>query len=328
MISVVIPAYNAERTIGDCLLALLSQNYPKNKYEIIVVDDCSKDETVSVVEKFRKVKLIRQKHSGPAAARNLGVKRAKGDIVLFTDSDCVPDKNWIKNMVKPFEDQQVVGVSGTYRTLNKDRLVARFAGYEIEERHEKLKQKQNIDFIGTFSAGYRKKIFLKFGGFDESFPIASGEVPELSFKINEAGLKMAFQPKAIVYHRHPDTLYKFLKQKFWRGYWRIPLYRKHTGKLFRHSYTPKFLYAEISLLGLACSITFLGLMTMTPIFFGISLFILAFILTLPFSFKIFKKDKATGLLSPLIIILRNFATGMGICYGIANLINRNLIKAK
>lgn len=322
MISVIIPAYNAENFIDKCLKSLSNQNYPKNKYEIIVVDDGSTDDTVDVVRKFKKVKLIEQKHSGPAAARNLGVKRAKGEIVLFTDSDCIPDKNWIKNMVEPFKDKKIVGVSGTYKTLNKDKLAARFAGYEIEDRHEKLKKQESIDFIGTFSAGYKKKIFLKFGGFDESFPIASSEDPDFSFRISKAGLKMIFQPKAFVYHRHPDNLWIFFKKKFWRGYWRILLYKKHPEKLFVHTYTPKTLYIEISLLGLSLILLFLSMLKQISTFYGLALFFIVFLLSLPLSFKIFKKDKLVGFLSPFIIILKNFFIGLGIVCGLISLFKK------
>lgn len=315
-VSVIVPVYNGEKDIANCLKALINQNYPKENYEIIVVNDGSTDNTSKVVKKFKKVKLIQQEHKGPASARNLGAKYAKGEILLFTDSDCIPDKNWIKNMVEPFKDKAIVGVSGTYKTLNKENLIARFVGYEIEERHEKLEKEREIDFIGTYSAGYRRDVFLKFGGFDETFPIASGEDPELSFRISKAGFKMIFQPKAFVYHKHPDTLPKFLKQKFWRGYWRIYLYKKHSNKIFRHSYTPKSLYLEIGILGLAFIFSFLGLLKLLPIIFGLFLFLLSFSLTLPLSLKIFKKDKKVGLISPLLILLRNFSIGLGIILGL------------
>ncbi|MFH8119628.1 MAG: glycosyltransferase [Candidatus Aenigmatarchaeota archaeon] len=315
MISIVIPAYNAEKTIANTIKALLKQNYPKKDYEIIVVDDGSTDNTVNVVKKFKKVRLIKQKHKGPAAARNLGAKKAKGSIILFTDSDCVPGKNWIKFMIEPFKNKEIVGVSGTYRTLNKESSIARFIGYEIERNHEVMKKKKYIDFIGSYSAAYRKNIFLKFGGFDENFPIASGEDPELSFRISKAGYKMVFQPKAYVYHKHPDTLWKFLKQQFWRGYWRVLLYKKHSDKMFRHDYTPLTLYFEIMLLGLACISILLGIFKFFQLFYGFLLLFLTFLMTLPFSFRIFKKDKVVGIMAPLIILLRNFSVGLGIIFG-------------
>jgi glycosyltransferase involved in cell wall biosynthesis len=323
LISIIIPVYNSEKTIDETIEALMKQNYSKKDYEIIVVDDGSTDRTVDVVKKFKTVKLVKQKHKGPAAARNIGVKHAKGGIILFTDADCIPIKNWIKNMVKPFKNKKIVGVSGSYRTLNNDKLVARFTGYEIADRHKSMEKQKNIDFIGTFSAGYRKDIFLKFKGFDESFPIASGEDPELSFKINKAGLNMVFQPKAFVYHKHPDSLKKYLKQKFWRAYWRIALYKKHKDKIFGDSYTPKSFYLELSLLGITCLLLFFGLLKIISLFFGSFFFLLVLFLTLPFSFKVFKKDKIVGLLSPLIIILRNFIAIFGIFFGLILLFTKS-----
>jgi cellulose synthase/poly-beta-1,6-N-acetylglucosamine synthase-like glycosyltransferase len=324
-VSVIVPAYNAEKTIGKTISGLLNQDYNK-KYEIIVVDDGSTDTTREVVKKFKEVKLIEQEHKGPAAARNLGAKKAKGNILLFTDADCIPAKNWIRNMIEPFKNKEIVGVQGTYKTLNKESLIARFAGYEIEERHKKMEKEKYIDFISTFSAGYRKDIFLKFNGFDESFPIASGEDPELSFRISKAGYKMVFQPKAFVFHKHPDTLFKFLKQKFFRGYWRIFLYKKHAEKILRHAYTPKSVYLEIGLLYLACVAFLLSIWNTFLLTCGIFLFGLVFLLTLPFSIKILKKDKMVGILSPLIIILRDFSTGLGIIFGLMGYLRKKLNK--
>lgn len=319
LISVIVPFYNTGKKIERCITSLLNQSYPKSQYEVIFVDDGSTDDSAEIVSKFKRVKLVRQKHRGPAVARNLGVKNSKGQIILFTDADCIPDKKWIKNMVEPFKDEEVIGVSGTYRTFNKDSLVARFAGYEIEERHKKLEKQEQIDFIGTFSAAFRKNIFLKSKGFDESFPTASGEDPELSFRLEKFG-KMVFQPKAFVHHFHPNTLRKFLKQKFWRGYWRVSLYRKHSHKLFKHSYTPKSLFIEEFLIGITSLLILLSFFGAVPYFYPLAFFAVVLLLTLPFSISVFFKDKPVGLLSPFIIILRNFITALGIVFGVISLL--------
>jgi len=320
MISVIVPVYNGEDVIADCLKALLNQKYPKNKYETIAVDDGSTDDTAKIVSEFKKVKLIRQKHAGPATARNFGVKKSKGEIVLFIDADCIPPRDWIKNMVEPFKSKRIVGVGGSYRTLNKNSLIARFAGYEIEERHRVLGKKRFVDFVGTFSAAYRKNVFTRFGGFDTSFTTSSGEDPELSFRINKAGLKMIFQPKAFVYHRHPDTIQKFLRQKYWRGFWRVFTYKKHSDKMFRHSYTPKSIFVEEAVTGLSLLLLLFGIINLLPIQYGLVFLIATFLLTLPLSVKIFFKDMTVGVLSPWIIILRNLFTGIGIVAGILNLL--------
>ncbi|MBC8228413.1 glycosyltransferase family 2 protein, partial [bacterium] len=134
MVSVVIPAYNAEKEIPSCLDSLLNQTFPKEQCEIIVVNDGSTDGTEKIVRKYDGVKIITQANQGPAAARNNGVSESKGDIIVFTDSDCVPEEDWLEEMLKPFNDTEVVGVQGAYKTKQKE-VVARFAQIEIEERY-------------------------------------------------------------------------------------------------------------------------------------------------------------------------------------------------
>ena len=189
-VSVVIPAYNSENTIGGCLKSLQEQDYPRENYEIIVVDDGSSDKTKDVISSFHDVKLITQKNAGPASARNLGASHAKGEVLLFTDADCIPDKNWIKEMTASFSNPEVVGAAGTYRTLNDKSTIARYVGHEIAQRHERMKLLENIDFVGTYSAAYRKDVYNAFGGFDTTFRRASGEDPDLSYRMAAAGRKL------------------------------------------------------------------------------------------------------------------------------------------
>jgi len=329
LISVIIPAYNAEKTIASALEALLNQKYPRKKYEVIVVDDGSKDNTYKVAKEFP-VKVYKIKHKGPAYARNFGAKKAKGNIIFFTDADCVPDKHWIKNMVEPFKNPEIVGVSGTYRTLNSNKFAARFCGYEIEHRHRSMKKQRFIDFIGTFSAGYRKNIFFKFKGFDERFKKAQGEDPELSFRISKAGLKMLFQPKAFVYHPHPDRLWKYLKQKYQRAMWRNLLYwPAHRKKLLADSYTAKSLFPQIFIPSLSFLIVFmiflpslfLGLLLYNILkFYVIPLILIFFFVALFLNFDlisfIWKKEKLMAIVSPFILAVRNFVVVFAIIEGI------------
>jgi len=321
MISVVIPAYNSEKTIASTIKALLKQNYPKNKYEIIVVDDGSTDKTIEVASKFP-IKIIKLKHKGPANARNVGAKRSKGSIILFTDADCVPDKNWIRNMVEPFKDSKIVGVSGTYKTLNSDKLIARFAGYEIEHRHQKMKKQRYVDFIGTFSAGYRRNIFLKFKGFDTRFKTSSGEDPEFSYRMAKAGFKMIFQKKAFVRHLHPDTIWKYLKQKYYRAFWRNFMYwEKHKDKILSDSYTGKMLFPQIFLSGmlslLISSLIFFNYLKLSSIWsVPLLILLIAILFNLDFITFLYKKEKKIALLSPFILSIRNIVVVFGILVGV------------
>jgi len=253
MISIVIPSHNSEKTIEKTIKSVLNQDYTK-RYEVLVIDS-SKDRTPEIVSKYP-VKLIRQKPKGPSAARNLGVKKAKGGIVVFIDADCIAPKNWLKNLVKSFSNKEIAAVAGGYRVKNKESLVARFANHEINERHERMNKLKKIDFVGSFNCAYRKKIFQKFGGFDTKF--IQAEDADLSFRVSEKN-RMVFEPSAPVYHYHPDSLLKYLRQKFWRGHWKIFLYARHKKKRLGSTYTPPTLSFQMLFTSLFALFLLLGI---------------------------------------------------------------------
>jgi len=318
MISVIIPAYNAEKTIGECLQALNSQTF-RGERETIVVDDGSTDGTVVMARKFG-AKVIRQAHAGPAVARNRGAKESRGSIILFTDSDCVPDARWLESMVKPFADKDVAGVSGTYKTKNADSTIARFVGYEIELRHERMKRFERIDFVGTYSAAYRKDVFFKFSGFDTRFETSSAEDSELSFKIANAGNKLVFAPDAFVRHRHPDSVVKYLKQKFQRGYWRVLLYKMHPEKMKGESYTPPTLLLQTLLTGAALATIPLAYVD----YWAVPAVLIGSVLLVNTKFYAFmlRKEISVGLLSIPLTFLRNLAYGFGVISGFVKMLLR------
>lgn len=317
MVSVIIPAYNCEKTIGQCLKALARQSYPRDSYEVIVVDDGSADNAAAVI-KDHPVKYIHQENQGPAAARNNGARQAKGDIILFTDSDCVPDANWIREMIKPFEDPKVMAVKGAYRT-GQNSLTARFAQVEFEERFEMLKKVESIDMVDTYSAGFRRDVFMDMGGFDTSFPIANNEDTELTYRMAAMDYKMVFNPGAIVYHlNHPDSIPKYARLKFWRGYWRMVVYKRFPGKMLKDTYTPKTLKLQVLFLYLTLALC------LPAAFFNLLLYplILSLIvlvsLTLPFTVFALKRDLAVGLLSPVLLLMRAASLGAGMIWSVTH----------
>jgi cellulose synthase/poly-beta-1,6-N-acetylglucosamine synthase-like glycosyltransferase len=310
MISIIVPSHNDEKTIQKNLESLLKQDY-KGKYEIIVVDS-SKDKTPDIVSQYP-VKLIKQKPKGPAAARNLGVKKSKGSIIVFIDADCITPKNWLKNLLKPFSKPNVMGVAGTYKTMNKESLIARFVGYEIEQRHEKMKNFKNIDFVATFNCAYRKKIFVKLGGFNQK--LTQAEDADLSFRITKKGFKIRYQPSAYVYHYHPDTLTKYLKQKFWRGYWKVFLYSKHKQKFLGDTYTPKTLLPQILLFCLFSLFFISSLFSNVFITPSIIFLVLVYFLNLDLFQFLWEQESEMVLFSLPIIFLRNLVASIGIGVG-------------
>jgi cellulose synthase/poly-beta-1,6-N-acetylglucosamine synthase-like glycosyltransferase len=314
--SVIVPAYNSGKTIAQCLRALAHQSLSASEYEVILVDDGSNDNTAELVRGFS-VRYLRQMNHGPAAARNHGAREARGELVLFTDSDCVPDRDWIAEMVKPFSDPEVVAVKGAYRT-NQRSLFARFAQVEFEERFELLKRAPSIDMVDTYSAAYRKTVFDGVGGFDESFPAANNEDTELSYKLSRMGRKMIFNPDALVYHlNHPDSLRRYARLKFWRGYWRMVVYRRYPDKMMKDTYTPQTLKFQILFLFILLGL--LPGMLLWPAYvgwpFGVALLLYAVSMT-PFALLAIKRDIIIGAFSPYFLSLRAASLGLGFVWGI------------
>jgi len=319
LISVVVPAYNAVETLEECLAALLDQSIPRSEYEMIVVDDGSTDETQEVAKKYERVRLLSQPNRGPGAARNLGVSQARGEIILFTDADCVPTKEWIEEMVKPFAEPDVVAVKGAYRTRQRA-LLARFIQAEFEERYALLERERYVDFVDSYSAAYKKADFEAAEGFDPDFLMS--EDVDLSYKLSKQGYKMVFNPKAIVYHRHPETFWTYSRAKFQRAYWRTKSYRQHPDKMLKDSYTPQALKAQIGLvflLGLIMPGWLLVEGKRPELLLSMALVGSLFLLTtLPFAVKVARRDWLVGLLSPFFLFLRATALGLGFALGLVH----------
>lgn len=316
MISVIVPAYNAAATIGECLDALLNQSVPRTQYEVIVVDDGSRDNTRDIVEQYP-VTLLSQSHRGPAVARNRGVCQANGEIILFTDADCVPTANWIEEMLKPFENPEIVGVKGVYRTRQKG-LIPRFIQLEYEDKYEKMHKERFVDFIDTYSAGYRKAVFEDHGGFDPIFPMAAGEDIEFSHRLAERGCKMVFASQAIVYHQHADSLSKYLRRKFYVGFWRVVRYQRYPHKILRDSHTPQSLKIQVGLAGLLTATT-LGSLFCPQLTHLLILLSLTFaLISSSFIVKVLRRDRKVVSVALALLLVRAFALGLGLAAGIVH----------
>lgn len=312
-ISIIIPAYNSRRQISHCLEALSRQTVPRDNYEIIVVDDGSLDGTQAAAREFG-VQVVRQTHAGPAAARNHGVNCSNGTILLFTDADCVPQHDWIEKMASSFRDPQVAGAKGVYRT-NQRGLVARFVQAEFEEKYDRMGKAAYIDFVDTYSAGYRRSVFLENGGFDPTFPGTSAEDIEFSFRLSQRGYKMVFVPQAIVYHSHPASLWGYLYRKFRFSLWRTKVYARFPGKLGKDSYMPRAVPFQI--LSSALLAASLVVALFQPLALGATLVAaVAFISSIgPLWARTFARDKSVALVAPLLLFLRCLVQFLGLLIG-------------
>lgn len=309
MISVVIPAYNEVHTLPDCLKALALQTLLPD--EVIVVDDGSSDGTVEVTRQPG-VKVIQQSHQGPAAARNLGARQARGDLILFTDADCQPDREWVAQMVAPFSDPQVVGVKGAYR-CRENRVVPRFVQQEYESKYARMVRQPGIDFIDTYSAGYRREVFFQNEGFDPALMKLQDQ--EFSFRLARKGYRLVFAPQARVYHRHDLNLGEYMRRKFSIGYWKAFMLRWLPEKAFSDSHTLPSQRWQILLFGLA--ILAIGLSFIWPLALWLALASLLFFFAsaIPFLVGVWQKDQPVLWAAPGLLLCRAVAQGLGLATG-------------
>lgn len=326
-ISIVIPAYNAEKTLPTCLEALRNQTLQEPIHEIIVVDNASSDGTVEIAKQFEEVTLLVQPKKGASASRNMGLAHATGDIICFTDADCVPIPSWLEALTgRLLADSQLLAVKGAYLTNQKE-IPARFVQIEYEDKYDHMRPHQYINFVDTYSAAFwRDILYANDGGFDEG--ISYAEDRELAFRLASRGYKMTFQPEAIVYHKHSDTHWKYFKKKFFNGYWTAHIVKRFPQRGVEDSHTPQVQKVQMALIMLFVA-SLVGLLTipilnrLMPQFpwrwlsLSAPLLLLTFLATtVPFVIKAWSKDKVMALASPHMLFLRALALGSGYLWGI------------
>ena len=313
-VSIIIPTFNGASRIGKCLNALLPQVAGRDA-EILVVNDGSTDNTADVVGHYSGIRLITQTNAGPGAARNRGVLEARGTIILFTDDDCVPMQDWLDAMIGPFEDPEVVGVRGVYRT-HQERLAARFVQIEYEDRYRLMSNLDRIDFVDTYSAAFRRDRFLEMSGYDTSFPVACAEDIELSYRMSARGWKMKFAPAAIVYHTHPDTLWRYLKKKYKFALWRVLAVRKNPSKAVKDSHTPQLMKLQLLFAPALPLAVASDLVARSVVPASVVVVVIFLVSTLPFVLRAIPKDPIVGLLSPALLAARAWAQVLGVTAGL------------
>ena len=229
-ISVIVPVYNAERTIGVCIESLLRQDYPKDKYEIIVVDNGSKDGTRGIVEMF-KVQYFCEPARGSYAARNAGIKQAKGDILAFTDADCVADKDWLKEGAAAFADESTGCVAGAIKAFKPETYVEKYLdGMQMLSQEESSKFFGFLPYAQTANAFYRADVFKEIGLFEGGW--ISGGDTDLSWRMQlKTKYKIDFADKSIIYHKHRSTANELFRQAMKNGEGNALLYKKYPQHL-------------------------------------------------------------------------------------------------
>jgi len=235
-VSVIVCTYNRKEVLKACLHSLLRQSYPQKNLEIIVVDDGSSDGTERMINRFFYSKLLyfKQSNKGPAAARNLGIKKSKGEIIAFIDSDCVADKDWLKFLTFGFKVNDQIAFGGRIRPFLPKTISEKYA--ELNFDHQALIDgiSGEVPHLGTGNAAFPAKALKETGYFDEDF--RCGEDVDLSWRLYFSGFRFRYQPKAVIFHRMHQGLLRQAKQSFVYGRAKTALVAKHWVKLQEFGY--------------------------------------------------------------------------------------------
>ncbi len=307
-ISVVIPSYNDARNLEKCLEALRRQTL-RNELEIVVSLDGGDKLPSEVAERADRV--LWGEHSGPAGARNRGWRASTGELVLFTDSDCIPYPDWAAQMVLVLGDG-ADAVKGVY-SEGGTRIIQRLAQVEFDERYKLLKKHEIIDVIDTYSAGYRRSVLESMGGFDESFPFPDHEDIDLSCRMTGEGYELRFVPEAKVSHRHRETWRAYFRMKFSRGRWRMKVVKRYPRRAGTDTYTPRCMKLQIILCPLLVPVLLLLPAAVLPFALWGGLFILS---TVPLALTAFRSDPQLVPLVPIFAFWRGSALFSGLLRGI------------
>jgi glycosyltransferase involved in cell wall biosynthesis len=216
LISVVVPAFNAEKTLQGCLEALVSQEFPKEQYEIIVIDNGSTDGTWGIIQSHgsavRGLQETRVKSS--YAARNAGVRASRGKLIAFTDADCVPDVRWLRLLVENFDNPRLGCIAGEIVPFNPVTPAEKFAAQTGMLTQRKTQHHPYRPYAVTANVAYRREIFEQIGLFNSS--LQSGGDADFCWRMQQqTSWGLCFNDVAIVLHHH-RTSWRELWQQFVR----------------------------------------------------------------------------------------------------------------
>lgn len=220
-ISIVIPTYNRKDRLKECLESVFRQDYPREKYEIIVVDDSGNGEAKRMLDELKRthsnLSYIIQDHKGPAVARNAGAKASLGEIIGFVDDDCKVTDDWIRLMVESHaQNPKIITVGGLTLTSTQKTpvLVSQFLSTCSIEIY--FNGKQEIIFFPTCNVSLKRLVFDKYK-FDETFPLPGGEDLEFFWRLFKDGYRFIWDKSIKVIHYRDNTTLGFFRQAYIYG---------------------------------------------------------------------------------------------------------------
>ena len=315
IISLVVPTYNRLDEIEILLDSLEKQSLDREKFEIIIIDDGSTDNTSEWVKKYNspsglQLNYINQENKGPGAARNNGMENAKGEIFVFVDSDCILPEQYLENILIHYQDESVDAAGGPDRARADFPVIVRAIDYSMTSflgtggmRGSKGKELAKF-YPRSFNMSFRRIVWEKIGGFND---LRHGQDLDYSNRIYKAGFNVTLMGDNFVYHKRRTSISRFFKQVFNWGVARVNLFLNDNQMLEPLHAAPAVGFA-----------TFVLLILLSP-FFQLVEFILYFILSfvalallyVKFESLVRHRDIRVSLLVMIVLPIQIIAYGLG-----------------
>ena len=323
-VSIIVPCFNEEKNIGDCLKSLVSLNYQYGSREIIVVDGGSNDHTQSIIRDLQriheKIILVVEPKKGVAAGRNAGVKTAKYDYVALIDADCEAPSNWLTILVKNYLkitkiNDKVIAVGGANNPPANSSKFLKAIGVALDSYFGSFSSPQGRQFkvnryvasLASLNVLYKKRAIVDIGYYDESL-FSEAEDADLNYRLSLSGCKLIFIPESFVLHKLRPTPKTWLTNMFRYGKGRARLLKRYPG-MWQLNFTLPILFilAMVSVIFSPANKIFL-------------LPLLYFLIIMLFSFSVCFKRRNLSIVFYVmaVYVVQHFGYAIGEVYGLLN----------
>lgn len=216
--SIIICGFNEERFLKRCLTSCISQNYPKDKYEIVYIDNNSRDRSLEIAKKFKNIKSFVEKRQGLSEARNCGINKTNGEIIVFLDADTKLDKNYLLKQERIFMNDKI-GAGGGKVLPMKNKVISNYLGVSLFESYPRYIKNRFVRTYPGCNLTIRRKVINKIGIFKENFEVGEVSIPrledkEICMRIRREGYLIQYNKEAIIYHKNREKLNDLIKLWF------------------------------------------------------------------------------------------------------------------
>jgi len=324
-VSIIIPCRDEEKFIKECINSIIANDYPKERLEILIVDGMSEDRTREIVksyiEKYPYIKLLNNSQKYTPFALNIGIKQAKGEIIMRMDAHATYKNDYISKCLKYLNEYKADNVGGIWITMSKkNTLVGKSIAFALSHpfgagnAYYRMGGQQEPKEVDTVPFGcYKKEVFEEIGLFNEH--LIRNQDLEFNLRLRKAGGKILLAPDIVAYYYPKSNLKDFLKHNFEDAIWvTYPL--KFGAKAFSWRHLVPLIFVS-GLIGTGI----LGIFFPVFLWLFLNIIILYLLINLYFSLSIAIKEKNFRYLSsmPIVFLVRHISYGLGSLWGITKI---------